>query len=1007
MSFKTFKNELEKKINNFDENYREVKSTIDEANLRILYIDPLFESLGWDINNKNLSPLHERAVIVEPTTSIDGRRKRPDYLFRVNGIDKFLVEAKKPSELSIDRHAFQVQNYVYNSRIWVGALTNFEYLLIYVVGAQPSKEHPFSPAPGWRLHYSEYLKNAKALWDLLSYDAVSDASIEKFAQSLEKVPKRGKQGWLIPPDRNRTIDNDFLDFLERERKKLAPILMKDNPGLTAEDTTATVQAVIDKILFQKICEDRDIDVGKRLLDSVSDWDKSKRQKNQLWHIISSNFAYMKRTLNGSIYGVKDEEKTLTDNVNVRDSWLENFIETISAEDGQYLFSVIPVQILGSVYERFLGSVIDNNGRVEFKPEHKKEGGVVYTPVEVVDLMISESVRKRIQGKRPRQIQNITIVDPACGSGTFLLKAFEEICSFYIHWFNWNPSDRSQTKCYVTRDKELRLTVGFKRHLLQQHIFGVDIDPQAVAVTQMSLYLKVLENENAESLERDQRLFPAEKHLPDLDQNIKCGNALIGTDFFQHAHEPDLIHEVNPFDWRAEFPRIFKQGGFDVVVGNPPYFNVDEVWGANDPRLEYLKSVYPHVHQDKTDAYYYFIAQSLDIARSYVCLIVSRAFMEAYKARKIRDYITRKGGPTKIIDFRDEQIFDGVGIYVSILLHDNREKQKEVQYMKYIESRRTPTQVLEDFRKDKSNFVTINVEKTELSGDVWQFYGVEEKPIVEKIDSAGDKLGGFCAVGQGMQTGANSVFEAKGLSEQLDAEDRRTWIKTRARNSDIERFYIRSDGPEIIYPVSAERFSDMPKEIRQHLQRNREKLEGRAAFKRGDCAWWSYTWPLNKEHYDKVRIICPYHAKRTSFAVDRNFDFLSLTDSTVIFCDSGTEAPEYIAGLLNSTILDFRIKGFAKLKGAGIYEFFENTIAKAPLRRIDFTKRTDVEAHGRVVEIYQILEGCKQRLVHARAKEAERRYTRILQNGLAELDDVVASLYGLTDDEKGHIRSVMT
>lgn len=220
-----------------------------------------------------------------------------------------------------------------------------------------------------------------------------------------------------------------------------------------------------------------------------------------------------------------------------------------------------------------------------------------------------------------------MLDPACGSGSFLLGSFERLCQHHLAWFSDHPEERKATNCYTSDVGDLRLTTGYKRTLLINSIFGVDLDPQAVEVTQMSLYLKVLEDETTESLKADHRLFPKETYLPSLENNIKVGDSLVELGRLLDLDEPVTAEtQRTAFDWRAEFPTAIKEGGFDAIVGNPPYFSVEKTWGKGDPRLGYLRSAYGHVYQDRSDILFYFLARAADISKGSSCFIVSRAFL---------------------------------------------------------------------------------------------------------------------------------------------------------------------------------------------------------------------------------------------------------------------------------------------------------------------------------------------------------------------------------------------
>jgi hypothetical protein len=250
------------------EKYRATYRThgYDESTLRLEYLNPFFKALGWDVENEAGAPPHLREVRVEYHTADGKSTRRADYVFRTNGLDRLICEAKKYPEY-LDKSHFQIQNYVYNLRLWIGFITNFDELRLFVVGGKPSKDKPFSVVPGWRIHSWEYVSRAPAIWQLLAKQSVEDGSLESFIQSLPKITSRTtKQLWLIPPDRNRTVDVDFLEYLETQRARLAKLLIKSNLALTndREALNEAVQIIIDRLLFQRVCEDRQIDTFNRL-----------------------------------------------------------------------------------------------------------------------------------------------------------------------------------------------------------------------------------------------------------------------------------------------------------------------------------------------------------------------------------------------------------------------------------------------------------------------------------------------------------------------------------------------------------------------------------------------------------------------------------------------------------------------------------------------------------------------------------------------------------------------
>jgi hypothetical protein len=187
---------------------------------------------------------------------------------------------------------------------------------------------------------------------------------------------------------------------------------------------------------------------------------------------------------------------------------------------------------------------------------RKAGGVYYTPTYIVYYIVKNTVGKLCEGKTPRQIGSFRMLDPACGSGSFLLGAYQYLLDYHRDWYQKDGSQKHTQEIYQGYGTQWYLTTQEKKRILLNNIYGVDIDAQAVEVTKLSLLLKVLEGENPDTLERQMKLFK-ERALPDLGSNIKCGNSLIGPDFYQGKQmgllEQEEIYRINPFEWQKEFP----------------------------------------------------------------------------------------------------------------------------------------------------------------------------------------------------------------------------------------------------------------------------------------------------------------------------------------------------------------------------------------------------------------------------------------------------------------------
>ena len=223
------------------------------------------------------------------------------------------------------------------------------------------------------------------------------------------------------------------------------------------------------------------------------------------------------------------------NLKIDDGIFKTIIKELYYPNSPYEFSVLSPEILGNVYEQFLGKVIrltkGHQAKIEEKPEVKKAGGIYYTPQFIVDYIVKNTVGELCKGKTPKKVSKLRILDPACGSGSFLLGAYTYLLKWHRDYYS-KAKDKKRLKDMIYQGKggEWILTVKEKKRILLNNIYGVDIDFQAVNVTKLSLLLKVLEGESKDVIEAQQKLY-RERALPDLGDNIKCGNSLIGSDIY--------------------------------------------------------------------------------------------------------------------------------------------------------------------------------------------------------------------------------------------------------------------------------------------------------------------------------------------------------------------------------------------------------------------------------------------------------------------------------------------
>ncbi len=541
----------------------------NETQVRREFIDPMFKALGWDINNEKGYSEQWKEVIHEDAIKVGGLTKAPDYSFRLGGKRLFFLEAKKPSVNIKDdpSPAFQLRRYAWTAKLPVSILTDFEELVVYDTLTRPFVTDKPTKGRILYIHYDEYPDRWHEIETIFSPDAIRKGAFDKYVQSATQ--KRG----------TAKVDDSFLAEIENWREHLARNIALRNPGLTQRELNFAVQRTIDRIIFLRICEDRGVEQYGRL-QALLNGENAYSRLRELFHRADERY-------NSGLFHFQQEKgrhempDELTLHLAIDDKVLKDIFKRLYYPECPYEFSVLPAEILGQVYERFLGSVIrlteGGHAKVEQKPEVRKAGGVYYTPTYIVDYIVKHTVGKLLEGKTPQEVSGFTetwrpskkgralsVLDPACGSGSFLLGAYQFMLDWYLEQYMKNPEKLSkgkEPKVYQHYKGGWRLTTTERKRILLTHIYGVDVDSQAVEVTKLSLLLKVLEGESADTIQKQLMLFH-QRALPDLADNIKCGNSLIGPDFFQgrqgNLFDDEEMHRVNAFDWKAEFLDIMNR-----------------------------------------------------------------------------------------------------------------------------------------------------------------------------------------------------------------------------------------------------------------------------------------------------------------------------------------------------------------------------------------------------------------------------------------------------------------
>lgn len=997
--------EIKELVEKFHRNLEAYKNpSYKEEQLKQEFINPFFKALGWDVDNVSGAAPQYRDVIFEDSIKVGGGTKAPDYCFTLAGRKMFFVEAKKPSvnvKMSIEP-SYQLRRYAWSAKLPLSILTDFEELAVYDSRTKPQKKDRASTGRIMFLTYQDYLEKWDDIYSIFSREAVLQGSFDKYAESTKK--KRG----------TTEVDDAFLSEIEEWRDLFAKNIALRNPNITIDELNYAVQQIIDRLVFLRMCEDRGVEKYEQIRNLLDD--------NDIYQHFGELCLKADEKYNSGLFHFKEEKgretppDKLTLDLNIDDRVFKTIIKNLYYPNSPYEFSVLSPEILGNVYEQFLGKVIrltpGHQAKIEEKPEVKKAGGVYYTPQFIVDYIVENTVGNYVKGKTPNKVSKLRILDPACGSGSFLLGAFTYLLKWHRDYYtNQKDKKRLKDKIYQGRGGEHYLTIREKKRILLNNIYGVDIDPQAVNVTKLSLLLKVLEGENRDALEAQKKLF-RERALPDLGENIKCGNSLIGPDIYD---TPDLelttddIQRINPFDWQYEFSEIIDDGGFDAVIGNPPYVDV-KILGNDIKRI--LNESYQSVSR-RFDLYVPFVEKGLNLLSDdgLLSYIMPKMFARREYGRDLRGTINNLGSIKKIVDFGTNQIFKKATNYVGIFIIGNYSKKHiNVPTLRYDVFGLNQTELSQSLNGKKFKGVNVFLTPYEIftNADEWFFLNKIEFKMFNRLLSSFTPLMEFLLHGsEGIHSGKDSVFFLKrNLVNELNLES--PPLYPLAKGKDVHRYQsIINEKLEhmVIYPynLSNGEVYDENKMKKypntwEYLLKSRKSLKGRAYFDKSGKNWYELWCPRDPILYTSNKIIGPEIAFKGEFTISKEYLFINNKLKSLILHESVNESIEYILGLLNSSLITYIHKLIAPPKDNGFFEVKTKVMGKLPIRTINFDNSDDVAMHDRIVTLVEQMLQLHKDLANTKTPDAEQRLQRQIEATDKQIDNLVYKLYDLTDEE---------
>lgn len=576
------------------------------------FILPLFRALGWNVEDGE-------EVIAEEKIS----KGRVDYAFKIDGIPKLFLEAKALKvDLNKIEYIEQAINYAWHKGSTWAVLTNFEDTKVFNAEwktANPLQNMLFS------LSYSQLSDNFDQLW-LLSRESLKYGLIDKEAE------RWGKKAKKIP------IDKQLLNDLTRFRELLTKNILKNNPSkkLSGDELDESVQRILDRLIFIRTLEDKQLEAP--VLQSIIREERHKK----IYKKLNQLFRKM-----DNIYNSKLFSPHLCEELDIDDNILEKVIRGLfktSDNTVNYDFSAIDADVLGNMYEQYLGHILkktEKRAKLTSGKAYRKEQGIYYTPTYIVDYIVKNTVGELAKNKK-FDLDNIKILDPACGSGSFLMKAFD----YLIALNKKKKGNVNQTKLDFS---ETSVIYDKKVDILKNNIFGVDLDPKAVEIAQLNLLLKTAEKKH---------------RLPTLQENIKVGNSLI---------DDSAIAGERAFKWEEQFKEVMDNGGFDVVIGNPPYVGYREIYGT-----EFIKKkFYSAQVKDKYNLLVLFIEQGLKILKygGFLGFIVSNQFLCSDFGKNLRKFILENARIKQIIDVSMMKVFKDASTYPIIIILEKAKPKK--------------------------------------------------------------------------------------------------------------------------------------------------------------------------------------------------------------------------------------------------------------------------------------------------------------------------------------------
>ncbi len=879
-----------------------------ETSLEGEFLSQVFgEALGYTLFSENLPQWQLQAKFAVP----GGEADAAIGLFAPDAeiVPRVLIELKGP-KIDLDRHrdrgrtpVQQCWDYLYAvpDCPW-GIVSNYVTFRLY---------HRNKTPQAYELFTLQDLRNTDRFLEFY-------ALFERGALLPSPIGQTPRADALLhrTDTRQREVGKDLYRDYRENRLDLIRLLRAKPYQNSLDDAIHVVQKLLDRIIFIAFCEDRDLLPDKALERTWRDIGAWAQATNPRWESFKRLFRSIDEgneragitKYNGGLF----KEDRAVDDLELPDARTDLFKEI-----GDYDFrDEVNVDVLGHLFEQSvteLENLRADPDAFESAPSKKVTGkrkreGIYYTPPHVTRYIVENTIKPSIEGRfsalakrfkvdpddeptpqsmaawikfneaRLKTLRSLRVCDPACGSGAFLIQAYDYLEDVY--------DEVVTALCLRQGGGNEKLYEEISRTILRENLFGVDLSAEAVEITQLALWIRTARRGQS---------------LSDLSDNVRCGNSLVD----------DSAVDPAAFDWRAAFPGVFKEGGFDCVIGNPPYIKLQNFRKRQPKIAEFLIERYRAAQTGNFDMYLPFIERGLELLRpdGRMGFIAPNVWLFNEYGRGLRELVAERNALARFVDFKSHQVFEDATTYTAL------------QFFGATPAR--GIEVADAGHGDLRKLNWYNVSYTGLSTEAWALVSDREQGVLDTMRAGSvtlaDASGGIIV---GIQTSADAVYHliklgpgryfSGALEDEVEIEDE--IAKPLVSGEDAVPFATPPTDKYLIFPyVVSDKESrpytgrEMAKRFKRcwsYLRKNEKRLRGREDGKMNHDGWFGYVYPKNLDKQETPKLLVPRLLLNLFASGDpKGVAYLDNVDVGGVLIQKGWNL-HYLLALLNSRACNF-------------------------------------------------------------------------------------------------------